>query len=187
MPMPFYTRGGDDGYSGLLGEGRVPKSNLRLEALGTVDEAGAALGLARSLSRSPEAKQLLLEVQRHLYGLMAELGATPENAARFRSITAEQVTWLEAQMDDLSASVEVPKEFIIPGDTVEGALMDLARTVVRRAERRVVELFHQGGIENQELMGYLNRLSSLCFILELRENQLAGNQNLTLAKVDPKK
>jgi cob(I)alamin adenosyltransferase len=170
MSDSFYTRRGDDGYTGLLGEGRVPKESLRLEAVGAVDEANAALGIVRSTARSPEGPGVLLEIQRDLYGLMAELAALPENAARFRAINAQRVAWLENQTDLITARVEIPKEFIIPGDTVEGAFLDLARTVVRRAERRVSDLLHHGEIANPELLRYLNRLSSFCFVLELREN-----------------
>jgi cob(I)alamin adenosyltransferase len=182
MSGSFFTRGGDDGFTGLLGEGRVAKEDLRIEALGAVDEAGAALGLARAHARTEQAAQALLQAQRDLYGLMAEVAATPENAARFRSITAERVAWLEAQTDAVSAVVEIPREFIVPGDTVVGAYFDLARTVVRRAERRVADLLHRGDLANPQLLQYLNRLSSLCFVLELLENAAAGNAKISLAK-----
>lgn len=182
MPATFYTRGGDEGYTGLLGEGRIAKEDLRMEALGAVDEANAALGLARAHVHSTEGSALLLHVQRDLYGLMAELAATPENAQRFHAIDADKVAWLEAQVDALTKMVEIPREFIVPGDTAEGAFLDLARTVVRRAERRVAAVFHRGDVTNAELLRYLNRLSSLCFILELRENQIIGNKKITLAK-----
>jgi cob(I)alamin adenosyltransferase len=182
MSGSFYTSRGDDGFTGLLGEGRVAKSDARMEALGAVDEAGSVLGLARAQARSPQAPAMLLQVQRDLYGLMAELAATPENAARFRVIDGPRVAWLESQVDALSALVEIPREFIVPGDTLEGAYVDLARTVVRRAERRVAALYHEGGTENQEILRYLNRLSSLCFLIELAENQAAGQGRTTLAK-----
>jgi cob(I)alamin adenosyltransferase len=178
----IYTRTGDDGYTGLLGEGRVPKFDARMEALGAVDEATAALGLARNLTSVPETGQLLLTIQRHLYGLMAETAATPENAAAFHSIGAEQVTWLEEEADTLSQTVPMPREFIVPGDSLPGAYLDLARTIVRRAERRLAELLQRGDIENTELLRYLNRLSSLLFMLELRENQALGTERPTLAK-----
>ena len=181
MSIPFYTRRGDEGVTGLLGEQRVPKDDLRIEAFGAVDEANAALGLARSLCHSPEAGPMILQVQRDLYGLMGELASTPENAARFRTIDASRVEWLESQVDSLSHLVKVPKEFIVPGDKVESAFLDLARTVVRRAERRVVSLYQSGGFENAELLRYLNRLSSLCFLLELREIQFSGS-SITLVK-----
>jgi cob(I)alamin adenosyltransferase len=178
----FYTRKGDDGFTGLLGEGRAAKFDPRIEAIGSVDEATAALGLARAISQAAQTGPLLLMVQRDLYGLMAEVAATPENAARFRSIDATRVAWLEAQVDEISQQVEIPREFIVPGDCPAGAAMAVARTAVRRAERRVVQLFHEGGLENAELLHYLNRLSSLCFVLELLENRASGQSKPTLAK-----
>lgn len=178
----FYTRSGDDGYTGLLGEGRVPKHDIRPEAVGTVDEATAALGFARANCQTEVSADLLLNIQRDLYNLMAELAATPENAVKFRTIDATRLKWLETQIDFASGEVSIPKEFIIPGDTRSGAAMALARTVVRRAERRVAQLFHTGELENPVLMQYLNRLSSLLFILELFENQASGSEKPTLAK-----
>jgi cob(I)alamin adenosyltransferase len=113
---------------------------------------------------------------------MAEIASTPANAARFRKVDAERVLWLEEKTDEISAQIELPKEFIVPGDSAAGAAVSLARTLVRRAERRVAELFHQNLIENRELLRYLNRLSSLCFVLELLENDAAGKGDPTLAK-----
>jgi cob(I)alamin adenosyltransferase len=177
----FYTRKGDDGTTGLLGEGRVSKTHPRMEALGALDEASATLGLARASARDPRCGPLVTEIQRDLYRLMAEVAAPPENAAQFHAIDAARVAWLETQTDSLGGSVTLPKEFILPGDSPGGAAFSLARTVVRRAERRVVELFDSGEIKNLELQRYLNRLSSLCFVLELIENEAAG-KNTTLAK-----
>ncbi len=178
--MTFYTRKGDDGTTGLLGEGRIPKYHLRIEALGTLDESNATLGLARASVHDPRSASLLLETQRDLYRLMAEVAATPENATQFH-FDEERVQWIEAQTDLLSKTVEMPNEFIIPGDSVGGASLSLARAVVRRAERRVAELFDAEEITNPALQQYLNRLSSLLFVLELAENQAAG-KNTTLAK-----
>jgi cob(I)alamin adenosyltransferase len=178
---PFYTRGGDEGNTGLLGEGRVPKFDSRIETLGAVDEATAALGLARSAARAPQTAALILEAQRDLYRLMAEVGATPENAANFRSIDAARVQWLEEQTDALGQIVPIPAEFIIAGENPASAAMALARTIVRRAERRAAELTQQGKLANPHLLAYLNRLSSLCFLLELLENQFAG-QSTQIAK-----
>src|SRR5512142_195341 len=107
MPS-FYTRAGDDGYTGLLGQGRVPKYALRLEALGTVDEAMAALGAARASCKAPGTPEILLKVQRDLYALMAEAAATPENEARFQRIGTGEVAWLEKQTDELSQQVDMP-------------------------------------------------------------------------------
>ncbi len=178
---PFYTRTGDAGTTGLLGEGRVPKFDLRIEALGAIDEATATLGLARAVSRAVQTAPLILEVQRDLYKLMAEVSATPENALKFRSIDEKRVAWLEEETDRLEQQVGVPSEFILPGENMASAALAMARTVVRRAERRVVELYQTGGLENLQLMAYLNRLSSLCFVLELLENRQAG-QATQLAK-----
>ena len=178
----FYTQTGDDGYTGLLGEGRLAKHAPRIEAIGALDEATAALGMARAACQLPQTAELILTVQRDLYQLMAEVAATPENAARFRQISAERVAWLEEQTDAISARVPLPREFILPGDSLPGASLALARTIVRRAERRVAGLIHTGELENRQLLRYLNRLSSLCFILELQENQAAGNPSPTLAR-----
>lgn len=179
--MPFYTAKGDDGTTGLLGEGRVPKYHSRIEALGALDEASAALGLARAQCAAAQSAQTLLEVQRDLYKLMAEVAATPANAERFRHIDAARVRWLEEVTNTLEQTVEIPREFILPGDTPGSAAISLARAVVRRAERRVVLLYDEGAVTNPELQRYLNRLSSLCFVLELRENQQTGKPT-SLAK-----
>jgi cob(I)alamin adenosyltransferase len=173
---PIYTQKGDEGSTGLLGEGRVPKFDLRIEALGALDEATAALGLARASSNTPEITPLIVEVQRDLYKLMAEVGATPENAPKFRFIDESRVRWLEITTDNITAKVDVPRDFILPGEVPSSAAMGLARTIIRRAERRVVELYHSGGLENKNLLAYLNRLSSLCFALELLENQQDGSK-----------
>jgi cob(I)alamin adenosyltransferase len=178
----FYTGKGDDGYTGILGEGRVPKYHPRPEAVGSVDEATAALGMARAICKSPGTADLILTVQRDLYGLMAEVSAEPKNAARFRTIDSKKVTWLEEQIELLSNTLEPVTEFIVPGDSTGGAAMAGARADVRRAERRIAELIHQEMLENVELLRYLNRLSSLCFLLELLENKEAGKTESTLAK-----
>jgi cob(I)alamin adenosyltransferase len=181
MPS-FFSRCGDDGTTGLLGEGRVTKFDLRTETLGTLDEATAAIGLSRVHCNTPESKPLLITIQRHLYAIMAEAAATPENAARFHVIDESHVDWLEQQITNLEKNIKIPREFILPGDSLAGAALDLARTIVRRAERRIAELIHRGDISNQELLRYLNRLSSFLFVLELCENRAAGKENPTLAK-----
>jgi cob(I)alamin adenosyltransferase len=179
--MSFYTTKGDDGTTSLLGEGRVTKYHARIEAVGTLDESTAALGLARAQCLDPRSGGIILEAQRDLYKIMAEVAATPENAEKFRMIDASRVTWLEEQTDAISEVVEMPKEFILPGDSLAGAALSLARAIVRRAERRVVELHDEQEVTNPDLQRYLNRLSSLCFVLELLENKAAGHLT-TLAK-----
>ncbi len=176
----FFTRSGDDGYTGLLGEGRVPKYHPVTETVGALDEATAALGIARAACITPGIAGLLLAVQRDLYLLMAEISATPENASRFRQIDQKRVAWLEQQTEQVGLMVEMPKEFIVPGDSPSGAALALARTIVRRSERCTARLVHEGIVENIELLRYLNRLSSLCFVLELLENKTAGKNKQTL-------
>lgn len=179
--MSFYTAKGDDGTTNVLGEGRVAKYHARIEAVGTLDEATAALGLARAQCMDSRSSTIILQAQRDVYKLMAEVAATPENAEKFHFIDAARVEWLEEQTDALSKLIEMPKEFILPGDSLAGAALSLARTIIRRAERRVVELFDMQEITNPDLQRYLNRLSSLCFVLELLENKAAGHRT-TLAK-----
>jgi cob(I)alamin adenosyltransferase len=178
----FYTKTGDDGYTGLLGKDRVPKYDDRIEMVGTIDEANATIALARTWCLSSESSLILLQVQKDLYHLMSEVSATPENATTFRKINSDRVNWLESQVDKISSIINIPDEFIIPGDSRAGAAIDLARTVVRRAERQLAYLYHKKMIENIQLLHYMNRLSSLCFVLELLENQIAGKQNPSIAK-----
>jgi len=183
MSGTLYTGKGDDGSTGILGEGRVMKSDPRMEALGAIDEASANLGLARSLAKDGEVKALILHIQRELYQIMAEVAAPPETAARFRSIGPAQVQWLEQQLDAMVKGLPMPKEFIIPGDNPVEASMHIARTMVRRAERKVVHLYEKGLIENNHLMAYLNRLSSFCFVLGVGAVAASGKDHPTLAKV----
>jgi cob(I)alamin adenosyltransferase len=191
--MPDYFGGtGDDGYTGLLGDRRVPKSDPRPEAYGVLDEASAALGLARAQTTSEDVQRVLIEAQRDLYHIMSEVAAEPEVAERFRVIDRERVDWLEAQIERFGAEVKMPKEFVLGGDTGSSAALDYARTVVRRSERAVVRLELEvrsehpseraTDFENPHLFAYLNRLSSLCFVLALWEVQHKGTASPTLAK-----
>ena len=176
------TGTGDDGYTGLLGATRVAKYAPIPELLGAVDEATSALGLARALTSDVEAKDLLLHVQRTLYTLMAEIATPPENqeAVGFHT-TPEQVAWLETTEADLKTRVTIPNKFIIPGDTTDGAALDVARTVIRRAERLAVRLWHEGIITNPEIVRYLNRCSDFVFILARVVEVRAGGSTLAEA------
>jgi cob(I)alamin adenosyltransferase len=184
IDMKYYTRTGDDGYTELLGGERVPKYAPRPEAYGTVDELSSALGLARATVRAERSREILLQVQRHLYQIMTELAATPKAATRFDRTSADDVAQLEGVTDELGAGLELPKDFIVPGDTLTGAVLDLARTITRRAERCVARLTHQDEVGNVEVLRYLNRLSSLLFVLARYEDAIAGVRNVTLAKED---
>lgn len=160
------TKTGDEGYTDLLGPGRVPKYHRRPEAYGAVDEASSALGLARALTPSKQLKDWIYRIQKDLYTLMAELATPPENYDRVDfKIRPEDVAWLEELSDELKQQVEIGKVFIVPGETVTGAALDLARTIVRRGERQVARLYHEGDVRNPEALRYLNRASDLIFIL----------------------
>ena len=160
------TGTGDAGYTGLMGEQRVPKYDSRPDTFGTVDEATSALGLARASTKDQRIKDMILHIQQDLYLLMAELATPPENYDKmgFR-VTTEHVYRLEQQEEALKREVEIPNKFVIPGDTLDGAALDLARAVIRRAERMAVKLLHDGVIANKEVVVYLNRLSDLVFII----------------------
>ena len=164
--MRIYTRKGDDGTTGLLFGGRVRKSSPRPAAYGEVDEAQAVLGLARAeCERGSELDELLIRLERDLWVLMAELATAPDNLHKLEPgtslVTAEMVAALEPVIDDLTARFEPPTEFVVPGQNRTAALLDLARTVVRRAERRCVDVVPDGS----HVVAYLNRLSDLLWTM----------------------
>lgn len=177
----LYTRAGDDGYTRLLGQTEVPKYDLRPTAYGTVDEASSFMGLVRAdPTASERTRQLILTTQRDLWVLMGELAAAP-GVELSQRLTADRVTWLETETDQVGAAFPPLNQFVLPGDTMISARLDVARTVVRRAERYVVRLLHEENLENKEIVRYLNRLSSLLFALARYEEHLAGRQT-TLTK-----
>jgi cob(I)alamin adenosyltransferase len=171
----FYTGRGDDGTTALWrGRQRVPKYDLQPEAYGAVDEVQAALGLARALAQRPRTRAMLLQVQRDLHALMAELALAPEAEQRPEPFPAERVACLEGFLAELAQEVAKPEGFVMPGDSAAGAALDLARTVVRRAERAVARLVHERQFASAQAVPYLNRLSSLLFVLARAEDADAG-------------
>jgi cob(I)alamin adenosyltransferase len=167
----IFSGTGDDGYTGLLGEARVPKYHPKPVAYGTVDEASAVLGMARSMTNSDEVASITREIQHDLHAVMAELAATPDHREKFQRVDHGRVKWLEEQITLFSQTIQISKEFVIFGDSKVGAAFNLGRTVVRRAERAVAKLHIEGEIEYTFILQYLNRLSSLCFVLSLWEAQ----------------
>jgi len=164
--MRIYTRKGDDGTTGLLYGGRVAKDSAAPTAYGDVDEAQAVLGLARSESaRESELNELLIALEGDLWVLMAELATEPTNRHKLVEgtslVTDGMVTALEQRIDDLSERFEPPTEFVVPGQTRIGALLDVGRTVVRRAERRALGV----AAEDSHVVPYLNRLSDLLWTM----------------------
>lgn len=169
MSAKITTKTGDTGMTGVLGPERLPKDDPRIEALGAVDEATSALGLARAWSEGPFTDDILLHIQRNLYTLMAELATTTTraNAVGMR-IVSDDIAWLERTQERLLAHTDIPPRFILPGDTRAGATLDFARATVRRAERAVARLCHTddtGSLSSGEGLRYLNRLSDLLFVL----------------------
>jgi cob(I)alamin adenosyltransferase len=164
--MKIYTRKGDDGTTGLLYGGRVRKDDPRIEVNGAVDEAQAVLGLARSGAEpGSELDEILVGLERELWVLMAEVATAPENRGKLAAgtslVTAEMVAGLEAQIDAIGERCEMPTDFVVPGQGRTSAALDLARTVVRRAERLSLALPGEGSHAG----AYLNRLSDLCWML----------------------
>ena len=167
--MKTFNKKGDGGETSLLYGDRVAKSDPRCEAYGTIDEAVSALGLARSLCIS-ECKDIILSVQKDLFIIGAELATPSEHYSKLvekqNIVTADMVQRVENLIDELEAKIKMPQAFIIPGGASAGsAALDVARTVIRRAERRVVSLQHTGIVTNEEILKYLNRLADLIFTL----------------------
>lgn len=160
----IYTRKGDDGTTGLYFGGRLPKNDVRVDAYGTVDEAQAFLGLARAeVERGCELDTLLVDLERDLWTVMAELATDAANRHKLGEglMTATRVAELESMIDGFKARFELPAEFVVPGQTRTSAALDVARTVVRRAERLSLGLVP----DDSQVLPYLNRLSDLVWTL----------------------
>lgn len=170
----FFTRRGDDGFTDLIGGQRLTKESLRINTLGDIDEATSTIGLGRALAQQADTKAALLHVQKDLYLLMADLATVEGRMAGQQRLTEAAVQKLEATIADFDPRVSIPKEFVAPGDTVAGASLDVARAVVRRAERTVTRLLHEGEGASETMVTYLNRLSSLLFGLARYEDAAAG-------------
>ena len=169
--MKVYTRRGDDGTTGLLFGGRVPKNAIGPAAYGAVDEAVSALGLARAeADAGSELHGMIVRLQRELFVAGAELATDPSNREKLEPgttmVTAEMVDALERTIDEVAARFEPPREFVLPGENRVAAALDLARAVVRRAEREAVEAAGAGWLGGgSHVVAYLNRLADLVYTL----------------------
>jgi len=167
--MKVYTRTGDDGSTGLYFGGRTRKDGSGPAAYGEVDEAVSALGVARAECSPGELHDLLVRLQRELFVVGAELATAPKNRAKLTDgvsrVTLAMVTALEQVIDDVSARFEPPREFVVPGEDRRSAALDLARAVVRRAERAAVAATHDGWLDDSFVVMYLNRLADLVYTL----------------------
>ena len=178
----FYTGEGDRGDTVRLeGAERIAKSSALIEAVGTLDEATSVIGMARAQARAQLLKEILPAVQRHIYRLLSHLSAISEARGHFPGLTLEDVAWLEARIADLETRLPPLENFVLPGDSVSSATFHVARTVVRRAERRVAALAESDPSFGNPNLAYLNRLSSLLFVAALVEDLDEGSPP-TLAK-----
>jgi cob(I)alamin adenosyltransferase len=175
MGMKYFNRKGDEGYTSLLYGERIRKYDPRPDAYGTLDEANSALGLARAFCQKEKIRELIFDIQRKLF-IVGEEIATDVGKIHLlkRRITPEMVDEIEKRIDELEEIVTLPQRFIIPGDTPSSSAMDLARTFVRRAERKVHKLRADNLLKNQDIPRFMNRLADLLFILARFEEQEAG-------------
>jgi len=163
--MKIYTKTGDQGDTGLFGGPRVSKDDVRIEAYGTVDELNAFLGQARAEQLPPEITPIIARAQNCLFTIGAELATPNPGKQRTTTLDAAAVRELEAAIDQIEATLPLLREFILPGGNRAAAALHVARSVCRRAERRVVTLSRQAGVElSEEVVQYLNRLSDYLFV-----------------------
>jgi cob(I)alamin adenosyltransferase len=168
---PKKNHPGDDGTTGILGKGRLPKYHLQIETMGCLDEATASLGMVRSVSSDKLINEMLKQIQHDLYLIMTEAAIPSGEPINFPTLEKDRLEWLESQNNAIASNLPERHEFIFPGDSPYGAALALARTIIRRAERRMVELISCEGSERILPVKYLNRLSTLCFTLELQERE----------------
>ncbi len=171
--MKIYTKTGDGGETGLFGGPRLRKDAPRIEAIGAVDELSAVLGLARASDLPGDIDTIIFRIQNQLFDLGARLATLGTKASEAQNFTERQIGWLEEMIDQHEAELPPLKEFILPGGTVAASQLQLARSICRRAERRVVSLSAEAAISSEVII-YLNRLSDLLFVLARHVNQTAG-------------
>jgi cob(I)alamin adenosyltransferase len=173
--VKIYTKTGDQGMTGVLGAGRIPKDNVRIDAYGTVDELNAVLGVARTFGVDSLTDAALAQLQNELFTVGSALADPSPNGPFHHAITAEHVARLEGEIDTVESELTPLAQFILPGGTAPAAHIHLARTVCRRAERLIVRLSRQPDESvSSTLVIYLNRLSDLLFVLSRVVNQRAG-------------
>jgi cob(I)alamin adenosyltransferase len=178
----LYTGRGDLGETDLLGE-RVAKDDPRIDLMGELDETTSVLGLARSFLSPGQATDIVIDVQRDLYRVMADLAFVTGTRPPGYETNLEWVQRVESLTDQITESTEIGRQFILPGSTSASAALDVARAVVRRAERQAVHLYRDGIVTNEHIVGYLNRLSSLLFVLARTVEQQSGT-SAPVAKSD---
>jgi cob(I)alamin adenosyltransferase len=170
--MELFNKKGDGGTTSLLFGHRVPKHSPRTEACGVIDEANSALGLARAFVSSKELEQIILTIQEELFIVGSELAALPDEAPRLKTVMSESHTLrLEVLIDEYQKLFDMPRTFVPPGGAPGASALDLARAIIRRAERRIAKLFHEREMMNPEILRYCNRLADLLFTLARYEEK----------------
>ena len=186
--MKIYTKTGDEGKTDLFFGGRVSKNDLRCEAYGETDSSVSAMGLARALCADSKVKLILRDLQNQLFTIGAELATLPENYSKmkehYRTTSSETVKALERTIDELESEVDLPPSFIIPGASPGSAALDLARSNLRSAERRIIDLDGEGILVNKEILSYINRLSDLLFMLARYEDRALPTEVITGQKIE---
>jgi cob(I)alamin adenosyltransferase len=173
--MPVTTKKGDKGFTGLLGGRRIPKYHLRPEAYGTVDELNSFLGMARAVSDDGMVKEALLTIQNQLFIIGSELALSGKDRSLLKGeIAQKEVDWLTQLSTELETSLKPDPQFIIYGETYISSILDVARAVSRRAERRVARMKSNRMLPNMKILEYLNRLSDVLYLLARYEEKKAG-------------
>jgi cob(I)alamin adenosyltransferase len=174
----IYTRKGDDGTTGLLYGGRVGKDDLRTEVYGTLDETVSALGVARAAGLVERVETIVVRIQREMFVAGAQLATSEENQPKLQEgvskVTPGMTEQAERDIDSLLDEHPLPQEFVLPGETAGSAGLDLARSVVRRAERQAVAMDRGGLVPDPEILRFLNRVSDLLFALARYEEASRG-------------
>ena len=161
-----FSKKGDKGETSLLGGQRVPKFDLRPETYGILDEASSVLGVAKAGTENQKIKDIILNIQKDLLVMGAELSTLPEDYKKLsRTITQDDADRLENIIEDLQKDFTMKKEFIYPGETVVSAQIDVGRTIIRRSERMAARMKNEGIIYNDMINQYLNRLADMLFTL----------------------
>jgi cob(I)alamin adenosyltransferase len=176
--VKIYTKKGDDGTTGLLYGGRVGKDDVRTEVYGTLDETVSALGIARAGGLTPRVEEIVIRIQREMFVVGAELATSEENRGKLQEgvskVTPSMTEQAERDIDELLDEHPLRNEFILPGEAMGSAGLDLARSTIRRAERQAVTMNRAGHIADPEVLRYLNRVSDLMFALARFDEAEAG-------------
>ena len=177
MPK-IYTKKGDDGTTGLLYGGRVQKDDLRTAVYGTLDETVSALGIARAGGLVPKVEAIVVRIQREMFVVGAQLATSADNQSKLEvgvsKVSAEMTDQAEQDIDALLEEHPLRNEFVLPGETAGSAGLDLARSIIRRAEREAVAMDRDGLVPDPEILRYLNRVSDLLFALARYHEAASG-------------